>query len=551
MKTIPSALATHLAQTTTTLARIISLTRTDGTEYFATDHDQDIVYDGDTYLAATGFDMSAIETSASFAPDNAELLGILSSDGITTADIRAGLFDSAAVSISIINWASPSDGIAEIKNGTIGEITTTSSGTFIAEFRSKLQKLDQRVVSVYSPTCRADLGDPSTCKVPIYPDEIERSTAVALGDYYRVPTRTASPRVWENLLANPSFEVGSIGVKTGAGDGTALAGWVIASGIQFALRDTYAGLAADEHDQYLMGGSAGSGECYQDVDLLNAGMLAADIDAGNARINTFSIRRGNNGASDTGRVMVRFLDEDLAIISTGYDSSYEAFSPGSWNTRSVSTVTLPATTRYIRIQLLIQVASGPEINACFDTCVLEVQTTGSPNYTGQALNENRVYEVTTAGTTAGSQPSYDTTIGNPTTDGTAVLTCRDAWMRVAEIETVIDRANFIIRVNEDRAVDDWFDRGVLVFETGLTNVGRAFEIKEWDLHWAGSPEIGQVTLYREVPETVYPGQQVRIYRGCDKSLTECNPVFDNIENYRGEPHLPGLDQIRKIAGSQF
>ena len=47
--------------------------------------------------------------------------------------------------------------------------------------------------------------------------------------------------------------------------------------------------------------------------------------------------------------------------------------------------------------------------------------------------EDRIYEVTAAGTTDAEQPTYDTTIGNPTTDGTAMLTARDSFMRVAVV----------------------------------------------------------------------------------------------------------------------
>jgi len=55
---------------------------------------------------------------------------------------------------------------------------------------------------------------------------------------------------------------------------------------------------------------------------------------------------------------------------------------------------------------------------------------------GFQVYEDRIYEVTAAGTTDAVQPTYDTTIGNPTTDGTAMLTARDSFMRVAVVETV-------------------------------------------------------------------------------------------------------------------
>jgi hypothetical protein len=39
-----------------------------------------------------------------------------------------------------------------------------------------------------------------------------------------------------------------------------------------------------------------------------------------------------------------------------------------------------------------------------------------------------------AGTTASSQPAYDTTIGAETTDGTAVLKAYDSFTRVASVD---------------------------------------------------------------------------------------------------------------------
>jgi hypothetical protein len=47
--------------------------------------------------------------------------------------------------------------------------------------------------------------------------------------------------------------------------------------------------------------------------------------------------------------------------------------------------------------------------------------------TGSARYEDRIYEVIEAGTTASSQPAYDTTIGAETTDGSAVLKAYDSF----------------------------------------------------------------------------------------------------------------------------
>ena len=65
MKQISTQLAAHLAGEVTTLATCWKLTRRDTTIFGFTDHDQDIVYSGITYKAATGFTPTAIQNSGS------------------------------------------------------------------------------------------------------------------------------------------------------------------------------------------------------------------------------------------------------------------------------------------------------------------------------------------------------------------------------------------------------------------------------------------------------------------------------------------------------
>jgi hypothetical protein len=62
--------------------------------------------------------------------------------------------------------------------------------------------------------------------------------------------------------------------------------------------------------------------------------------------------------------------------------------------------------------------------------------------TGSARYEDRIYEVIEAGTTAASQPAYDTALGAETADGTAVLKAYDSFTRVASVEAVTDHRIF-------------------------------------------------------------------------------------------------------------
>ena len=162
---------------------------------------------------------------------------------------------------------------------------------------------------------------------------------------------------------------------------------------------------------------------------------------------------------------------------------------------------------------------------------------------GFQVYEDRIYEVTAAGTTDAVQPTYDTTIGNPTTDGTAMLTARDSFMRVAVVETVT--SNRVFTANDVLAAyeDHWFASGALTFETGA-NAGRTLEIKGW------TQVTRTLELWEPARRAVQVGDQFRLYAGCSKRVVEdCRDKFQipgsllfahgNARNFRGEPYVPG------------
>jgi len=361
VKSISTSLRTHLRGEVTTLATCWELTRRDGFKLFFTDHDVDLVIDGDTYIASTGYKRTAIQNDATLAVDNLDVEGIFDSSAITEQDLRAGVYDYAEVRIFLVNWADLSQGILRLRRGWLGEVLLTPDGIFKAELRGLTQLLSQNIGNFYTPECRVDLGD-LRCKVPIQPPLIERSTNYPAGQFVRV-----------------------------------------------------------------------------------------------------------------------FTD-------TGAD--------------------------------------------------------------GQAQFENRIYECTTAGTTAGSAPTFNTTVGATTTDGSAVFTAREAWMRHGVVDTVASRQQFTLTsgFSEPRAVDGWFVGGALVFESG-DNAGKSIEIRGWVL------STRQVTLFLPPGYPVQAGVRVRLYPGCDKQPTTCAQKFaipgsvlfpvgrGNIWNYQGEPHIPGTDSI--------
>ncbi|HEY6917055.1 MAG TPA: phage BR0599 family protein, partial [Allosphingosinicella sp.] len=45
------------------------------------------------------------------------------------------------------------------------------------------------------------------------------------------------------------------------------------------------------------------------------------------------------------------------------------------------------------------------------------------------------------------------------------------------------------------------------------------------------------------------GDLVEIAEGCDRSFATCRTRFGNAVNFRGEPHLPGMDLLTRYPGA--
>lgn len=212
MKDVSPALATHIAGEVTTLATCWKMTRRDTTVFGFTDHDRDIAFESVTYKASTGFTPSTIANSGSLTVDNLDVEGMLSSGSITEADIMAGLYDFAEIEIFQVNYNDLSQGSLKLKRGWLGEVSYYKQ-QFIAEVRGLTQKLAQTIGELYSPSCRATLGD-SRCKVDMAPHTVTGSVtnAVSSQNFYD-STRSET---------SDSFAFGTVTFTGGANSGLSM-----------------------------------------------------------------------------------------------------------------------------------------------------------------------------------------------------------------------------------------------------------------------------------------------------------------------------------------
>lgn len=104
MRDIPSALQAKLDFGVTTLAHCWKLTRRDGAVQGFTDHDDDLLVDGVTYRAGTGFTSSEAASRFDLSVDGAEIAGALSDDALNESDLAAGRYDAASVETWLVDW---------------------------------------------------------------------------------------------------------------------------------------------------------------------------------------------------------------------------------------------------------------------------------------------------------------------------------------------------------------------------------------------------------------------------------------------------------------
>jgi len=158
MRTLSTNLKDHYAEQVRTIARCWYILRTDGTEFFFTSHDKDLVISGDTYKSLNSGQTTAIENKAGLSVDTLDIEMVLDSGEITEDDIQAGRFDHATVWIFEVNYEALADGSVTISYGRIGEVELFENRARV-EFRSLSQMLNINIGRSYLAECDAQFGD--------------------------------------------------------------------------------------------------------------------------------------------------------------------------------------------------------------------------------------------------------------------------------------------------------------------------------------------------------------------------------------------------------
>lgn len=147
---------------------------------------------------------------------------------------------------------------------------------------------------------------------------------------------------------------------------------------------------------------------------------------------------------------------------------------------------------------------------------------------------NVYLECTTAGTTAGSAPSFSSTVGATTSDGTAVWTTRNAWARYAQVASVATNGHEITLTGlpDPRASDStWYHPASILFATGEYK-GRRFKCGIWN------PATFTIKVYLPCGLAA-ANDWLEIAPDCEKTISMCKDKYDNADNYRGFVYQQG------------
>ena len=164
MKLLPRETIDRLGGTVKTLCLCWRLVRRDGSIFGLTDHDKVLDIDTTRFEPGVSLQVGRFSQSADLKPGSADVEGALSSDLITDADLKAGLWDGCRAEVYRADWERPDLGLLHIWSGYFSEITIGAYGRFEARLVSLKSDLERPLGRVLQRQCDAVLGD-ERCRI--------------------------------------------------------------------------------------------------------------------------------------------------------------------------------------------------------------------------------------------------------------------------------------------------------------------------------------------------------------------------------------------------
>lgn len=157
MRNIPEEMIARIESGAAKLCHAWILRRVDAIEQGFTDHDRDLVVEGVTCRAASGWMAGASDSAVGSGCGLATVAGALDDAAITDADVEAGLYDGASVALWRVDWDQPGLRV-RLWTATLSRIRREGAG-FTAELEGPLARLERVAGRTYGRDCDALLGD--------------------------------------------------------------------------------------------------------------------------------------------------------------------------------------------------------------------------------------------------------------------------------------------------------------------------------------------------------------------------------------------------------
>lgn len=153
---------------TARIAKCFVLERQDGRTFYSTDNSEPVVFRGKTFSPVIAAEASARRHESAMKSGSLELVGMMSSDMITHADLRARRYDNAVVYEFVIDPRFPWVRERTVRVFKIASVEFTNE-IWTAQLDSAVGALQRRVGDKCTTECRYQVGSKGQCDLDMRP----------------------------------------------------------------------------------------------------------------------------------------------------------------------------------------------------------------------------------------------------------------------------------------------------------------------------------------------------------------------------------------------
>ena len=195
-------------------AVLFTVELTNGTIYRWTDHNE-IINDGtNNFTPVSGVNASAREMQDGLQTNDVEIMGYISSSGVTAEEIRAGLWQNAEITEKVVDWRYPWIGNFGERKYFVTDVSWTDY-SWKANIEGVSRKLRRKIGDTMGRMCRWDLGS-TECGLTLASFTDSSSVTTASSDYPRKRLRASGLTAGH---ADGYYEYGRIEFTSGNNDG--------------------------------------------------------------------------------------------------------------------------------------------------------------------------------------------------------------------------------------------------------------------------------------------------------------------------------------------